>query len=93
MIQIHVLIKHLENGIANMKTLKQYILENEDHNHPKNWRVEKMHRDDTFNSKTRWDIKDKSGEIIDSHETSADAHHHLKNWRRRYTDRTKNTQN
>ena len=71
-----------------MKSFKQYIVEShEDPDHPKNWSIVKMHKDDTGTGKHRWDIRDKKGEgdVIDSYEKRADAHHYLTKWRKGYT--------
>ena len=70
-----------------MKNFKEYLEESHDPDHPKNWSIVKMHKNDTGTGKHRWDIRDKMGEgdIIDSYERRADAHHYLTKWCKGYT--------
>ena len=74
-----------------MKNFKEYLEESHDPDHPKNWSIVKIHKDDTETGKHRWDIRDKKGEgdVVDSYERRADAHHYLTKWRKGYT--AKNT--
>ena len=69
-----------------MKNFKEYLEEIHDPDHPKNWSIVKMHKDDTGTGKHRWDIRDKKGEgdVIDSYERRVDAQHYLKKWRKGY---------
>ena len=68
-----------------MKKFKEYLEEIHDPDHPKNWSLVKMHKDDTGTGKHRWDIRDKKGDVVDSYERRADAHYYLTKWRKGYT--------
>jgi hypothetical protein len=71
-----------------MLTFKQYLFEDENE-HPRNWRIVKVHKDDTTFGKTRWDIRDKKGEgdVIDSYDSRAVAKNLLSKWRQGHCEK------
>lgn len=65
-------------------SFNEYLEESNDPEHPKNFRIVKMHKDDTDTGKHRWDIRTNKGEgdIVDSYDRRSDAHHYLTKWRK-----------